>query len=381
MLPSMREPLPYRLACFVTPHGFGHAARASAVLDALARLHPGLRPELFTTVPEWFFQDSLEISFGHHPVACDVGLVQRDALTEDLEATVDALGAFLPFDPRTVHELAAQVLELGCHAVLCDIAPLGLAVAQEAGLPSALLESFTWDWIYRSYVDLEPGLDEHARQLEPWSRRADLRLQASPICQRSLEAELVAPISRRPRRSPAEVRAELGLAARDRVILVTMGGIPWQFDGLEAVPLPKGVVAVVPGGAPAPRRIPGGLLLPHRSPVYHPDLLGACDAVVGKLGYSTVAEAWAAGLPFAYVPRPRFPESRILAAFVAAQMEGFPMPEDSFRDGAWAEQVDELLALPRCQREEINGAQQAAGFLAQMLEASGSTPGAPGAGS
>ena len=89
---------PLRLACFVTPHGFGHAARACAVLAALGKRRP-LAVELFTAVPRWFFADSLSVPFSYHEVRTDVGLAQHDALDEDLEATVRALDAFLPFDP------------------------------------------------------------------------------------------------------------------------------------------------------------------------------------------------------------------------------------------------------------------------------------------
>jgi hypothetical protein len=37
-----------RYAVFVSPHGYGHAARASGVMEALNR-HNGARFEIFTT--------------------------------------------------------------------------------------------------------------------------------------------------------------------------------------------------------------------------------------------------------------------------------------------------------------------------------------------
>ncbi|HXT19713.1 MAG TPA: hypothetical protein VN923_03090, partial [Thermoanaerobaculia bacterium] len=104
-----------RIACFVTPHGFGHAARACAVIEALGlgNIEPGLplEVELFTTVPEWFFAASLRGPFGYHPVRTDVGLAQRDAMDEDLTATVRELDAFRPWPPALVDGLAATVRE------------------------------------------------------------------------------------------------------------------------------------------------------------------------------------------------------------------------------------------------------------------------------
>jgi len=48
-----------RIAYFVTPHGFGHAARAAAVMVALQEIDPTIQFDIFTQVPRWFFQDSL----------------------------------------------------------------------------------------------------------------------------------------------------------------------------------------------------------------------------------------------------------------------------------------------------------------------------------
>ena len=45
------------LAFFVSAHGFGHAARASAIISALAKRQENSCSTLFTSVPDWFFSD------------------------------------------------------------------------------------------------------------------------------------------------------------------------------------------------------------------------------------------------------------------------------------------------------------------------------------
>jgi UDP:flavonoid glycosyltransferase YjiC (YdhE family) len=356
---------PLRLACFVTPHGFGHAARACAVLDALGRRLP-LRVELFTTVPEWFFRDSLAVPFTYHPVFTDVGLAQRDALTEDLAATVGALDELLPFASGLLGSLAATVRGSGCAAVLCDIAPLGIAVAQSAGLPAALVENFTWDWIYAAYEADAPALVAHGEALAGWFDRAALRLQAIPACRPLAGAVTVAPIARRTRQDVREVRAALGLRPDERAVLVTMGGIAWDFGRL-APRLPPGVVLLVPGGAErGEHRVPGAVLMPFRSRFHHPDLVAASAAVVGKVGYSTFAEAWSAGVPYGFIPRQRFPESPILAEFVTRHDAGMPVPADAVSGGHW-EWLDALLAMPRREVVSDRGDEQAAAVLEAWL--------------
>jgi hypothetical protein len=82
------------IACFVSSHGFGHAARASAVMNAIYEQWPYVYFEIFTETPEWFFRQSLQAPFACHQVKTDVGLVQTSALRFDLNKTIAALDAF-----------------------------------------------------------------------------------------------------------------------------------------------------------------------------------------------------------------------------------------------------------------------------------------------
>lgn len=333
------------------------------MLEALAERLP-LAAEVFTTVPEWFFRDSLTVPFRYHPVRTDVGLAQRDALDEDLVATVSELDAFLPWATAEVASLATRVRDLGCSMVLCDVAPLGVAVAEAAQLPSVLVENFTWDWIYDAYGDRAPGLRRHAAALAPWFVAAGLRVQTEPVCRPVTGAVRVAPVARLPRRPRDVVRRELDLEPRQRAILVTMGGVGWDYAGLLAgggPRLPADVVLVVPGGAQRPQRLPWARLLPFHSTLYHPDLVAAADGVVGKLGYSTLAECWGSGVPFGYVPRPTFAESPVLAAAVEEAAAGVVVAGEELKAPSW-EWLERLLALPRQAggRERGNAAAAAA---------------------
>ena len=73
-----------RIAYFVSPHGFGHAARAAAVMQAISEIDASVEFEIFTTVPSWFFQDSMSASFNCHAVLTDIGLVQKTAFQADV---------------------------------------------------------------------------------------------------------------------------------------------------------------------------------------------------------------------------------------------------------------------------------------------------------
>jgi hypothetical protein len=91
----------------------------------------------------------------------------------------------------------------------------------------------------------------------------------------------------------------------------------------------------------------------NHTPLYMPDVLRAADALVAKLGYGTVAEVWAEGLPFAHVTRPGFREMPALEAFVARESSGFRMTDREFGAGGWIDRIPELIAMPR--RPHVGG--------------------------
>ncbi|MCM2270517.1 MAG: hypothetical protein NDJ75_10475 [Thermoanaerobaculia bacterium] len=360
-----------RLAVFVSPHGFGHAARAAALLAALHEQRPALAVTLYTTVPRWFFAESLSFSLSYRELACDVGLVQKSALEEDLPETVRRLDA-LWTETKGFHleGLVSEVRDSGAAAVVCDISPLGLLVAREAGLPAILVESFTWDWIYEPLVADEPRLAPWVERMRELFALADLRIQAAPACVPRTPGPAVVhvpPIARAPRATPAAVRARLGVAPGRPLILVSMGGVGWRFADFDRLHAAGDLDFVVPGGAAdGTRETRRGnvVLLPHHSPVYHPDLVAAADVVVGKLGYSTVAEAYAAGARVLYPPRAGFREHAVLAEFVDRHLPCAAIDREALDSGAWVERLPALLARERPAATPSLGAAAAAAVLA-----------------
>jgi len=147
-----------------------------------------------------------------------------------------------------------------------------------------------------------------------------------------------------------------------------MGGNVWNYTFLEQLEHHPDLYFVVPGPSRQVEQHGHLALLPDHSEFYHPDLVAASDAVIGKNGYSTLAEVYHAGIPFGYITRPRFRESAILADYIRREMSGLEITEAQFYTGEWLSLLPELLALPRLRRNGSNGAEQAAGFIYGVLE-------------
>ncbi len=360
---------PLHIAFFVSPHGFGHATRSAAVMAAVQDRRPETVFEVFTSAPEWIFGETLRGSYRCHHTESDVGLVQTTPLREDLDETLATLRRFYPLREDRIARLAAQLQSTRCALVVCDIAPLGIAVARRAHLPAVLLENFTWDWIYAAYADEHPELRSVITYLRELFASADHHIQTEPVC-RPADADLVTrPVSRPPRTGRTDQRRALGIGPQEIVVLISMGGLSTSDPALSRLGQLDRVRFVVPSHVDEVRQADNGLWVPWSGACFHPDLIAASDAVVSKLGYSTLAEVFHAGAPFGFVTRERFPETRPLQAFVERRMQGCSIAPAAFEDGSWIEVVPSLLALPRTPHEGPTGAAQAAEFLIRMIDA------------
>jgi hypothetical protein len=355
------------IAYFISPHGFGHAARAAAVMAEIHGIDPAVRFDIFTTVPRWFFQNSLSSPFSYHSFMTDIGMVQKSSLHVDYRETSRRLNAFLPFDDRQIAGLAQKIGRLNCKLIICDISPMGIAVGKKAGIPSLLIENFTWDWIYEECKSYDTGIGKYTDYLNDLFNSADFHIQAEPVCSRAISDLTTFPISRKPRTLAREIRASLEVPEKGKVVMITMGGVEEGFGFLEKLTMERNIYFVIAGVTVSMEIRDNLVLLPRNSPFFHPDLVNASDAVVGKVGYSTLAEVYHSGIPFGYITRPNFPESGPLADFIQDEMKGLAIEEAGFHDGTWISRLPDLLNLPSIRRDAPNGAEEAARFVCSLL--------------
>jgi len=352
-----------KIAYFISPHGYGHATRAIAIMQTLSSKSSQLEFILFSSLPEHLFSDA-GLSFLYHHVVTDIGFYQYDALTEDVDKTVEALDRLLPFQADELERLAEKCAD--CELVLCDIAALGILVAQTAAIPSVLLESFTWDWIYQPYNKTNPRLKEHADYLKSCYVQADYHIQMQPYCHYDEKADLIVSPVFRAIRQPKEVLfSDIAIADRP-IILVTFGGITSSYEFLKRlVDFPDYFFIIPAAGAYAVGE--NYLLLPAKHNFHHPDLINSSTVVICKTGYSTISEIYHSGVPLAYVGRASFPESPIIEDFIRQHLSGIKLQQDEFESGDWLNRLPELLQLEAKAMSKSNGAEQAAEFLLGLI--------------
>jgi L-arabinokinase len=361
------------LVFYVSGHGFGHATRSAALIAALRRLSPrALRIHVRSTAPRWIFEQQ-NPGIGYSTAAIDPGIIQRSALDVDLEATIRAHEEFAGSWATRLREEAELLQRMSPGVVVSDIPALAIGAAASAGIPAVGVSNFSWDWILAGYADREPRLRPVVE------RYAEAYAKAECVFRLPMHGDLsafptivdVPLLTRLPRRPRGAVRRQLGIADDPEisVVLISFGGFGSDavtaFDDAELDGYAFLTFEEKPKGFRGDWR-----RLPVPSPVPHEELVAACDAVIGKPGYSTAAEVLAQRARFLYLSRADYTEGPVLEAGLQRDGCARAMPREDFFAGRWRDHLDALLAQPLpAQAPPANGAEVIASHLLGMLQA------------
>jgi L-arabinokinase len=365
------------IAFYVSGHGFGHASRDVEVMHAIAEERPDARLVVRTAVPPGFFEVSARVPLDVQPAVTDSGLVQRDSVRFDEQATARAAREFYgSFDERVTSE-AHLLSHLAPDIVVGDVPPLAFAAAQRAGVPSLLLANFTWDWIYESVPAIASsdvpviGIMREAYATASGALRLPFHGGFESLRGRITDIPLIA---RRSSFGRVDARARLGIDPRRTVVLSSFGryGMALPCDriagGGEFLLLVTELELDESGGhSPAIRHLRRDEWM--RLGLRYEDLVAAADVVVSKPGYGIVSECIANGTALLYLPRERFVEQDVLVRDMPRFLRCRPFSIREFESGRWSGPVQALLEQPPpTGRLDLGGARAAAAAILSTAE-------------
>lgn len=353
-----------RVVWFISAHGFGHAARSTAIMEALVEQHKDIEFMIVSEIPEWFFEkNSLPIQF--FKTKTDVGLIQKNAFFEDIPQTIEHLKAFYFNVQSRFHSWDAQILPFKPDLIVADICPAALDYARSRNIPAVLTENFTWDWLYDFYSDFKDEFEPIQEYLHKVWPLAHTHFQMQPFCGKKLpNSILIEPVSRKPKSTnSSDLFSQLNLSETKKKVLLTMGGVAMQFNFYEELKKFDEIEFIIPGAHKENHFDKNLRILTHHSNFYHPDLVSICDVVIAKVGYSTLAETYNAGKTLGFVPRYHFRETEPLVSFINKKMSGFEISESELSSGEWISKLDEIIALPKQTKPNTNGADTIATHL------------------
>ena len=144
----------------LSSHGFGHLSQAAPVVNQLRSEIPGLRVTVRAAFPADQITRRIPGPDAIMPASDDFGMVMHDALSVDVEGSLQAYRAIHRNWDDRVTALARTLRDARVDVVLSDIPYLTLAAATAAGIPSAGMCSLNWAEILAHYIgpQVDPGL-------------------------------------------------------------------------------------------------------------------------------------------------------------------------------------------------------------------------------
>ncbi len=316
----------------ITNHGFGHAARTSALIAEVSRLAPQTRVIIATTAPPWLLDSYLGPGFEYRPQALDFGVVQKDSLVVDKSATWEKFQTFQQQQPDLIAQEVEFIHQEKVDLVLADIPPLAGLIAKAAGLPCWGISNFGWDFIYQAW-------GEAFDSLVAWCQRGYAhfdRLYRLPFAAPTEGFRKVIDVGLTggtPKFPLTQLTQQFNLQApRSRRVLIAFGGL-----GLAAIPyhncrnFPDWEFLTFDALAPELANL--RRITDH---CYRPvDFMPLVGRVVSKPGYGTYSEALRLGVPLVSLRRQDFAEAPYLLTGLEQWSEHQILEPQEFCTGDW----------------------------------------------
>ena len=354
------------IAC-ISAHGLGHLAQTAPVLERLRRHRPGLRLTVASMLPAPQLRARLGDDVRIEARALDVGFEMLDAFRIDRPASARAYRAFdAGWDARladTTDWLAHERPDL----LLANAACLPLAAAARLGIPAFGLGSLNWADLVAGVFAGEPWMPGvHRRMLQAYRSAAAFIVLTPGMAMPDLPRVCrVGPVARLGTARRDALHAQCGAAPGNRIVLVAFGGIDTRLP-MARWPASPGLHWLVPGAWRIAR--PGVTAIEALGWDFG-DLIASADALVGKPGYGTFAEAACNGTPMLYAARLGWAEQDALIPWLHRHARARRVDEATLRGGDLAAELEALWRLPVPARPAPDGAEAAAAWLAQACAA------------
>jgi len=336
------------LAVYISGHGFGHLAQVAPVLKRIHHIQPECRFFIRCALPEQEIRSQLRMDFELEQKPVDVGVIQRNAVQEDRQSSIQHMRHWMEHIDDHISEEIAWLKRIEATQVLSDISPLAFPAAQALHIPSIGLATLDWHTIYSHWLDADDPL---LHRLANAYRACDLLLTPPmamdmPIFPSQQQIPLIVtqaanktnPFSADPRKKALILFGGCGNPPYDLQALANMP------DWLFLTPCNSAVQINAMPDTPN-----SNIQAIHFDTDLRPiDAMQWADVVVCKPGYGVLSEAWATTTPIAWLERPDFPEFPMLKRWLETAFPAAGMKRADFQRGDWQLALETAFENPTC---------------------------------
>lgn len=286
------------IAFYISNHGFGHASRNIPIIENICKNYNNVNVIIKTGKEQLkFMQQSLNLynsKIDFHICNADTGLILKDGTMDvNKEELYEQLEGFQSSWDTLIEEEKMFLLNNNINLVVSDIVSWIFKACDQCSITSILISNFTWVEIYR-----ELGFEDIAENYKSMYNLAN-KLLVYPLSTgiekelgdyekvglsvRSFDERKIKLIKRNNRLPMVYVSVGRSVDIKESI---DVSSLPYNFIYTDGISL-KGENT---------KKLPKDTLNTH-------DYLKACDFIITKAGWGTVAEAMAAKKPMLVLRR------------------------------------------------------------------------------
>lgn len=356
-----------KIAYYITAHGYGHGTRSCDVLNALHRTAPDVPIIVKTDLPADFMSSRLEDGIEVRSGAFDVGLIQKDSIHVDLEASIEAIEKLYTCEDELIAQEVAFIQKEDIGVLVADIPAIPLAAAQQVGIPTIGCSNFGWDWIYSEFVEYDSRWQTYVDKFRAIYQKTDLLLRqpfAEPMSAFPNQIDL--PLLAKPGTNRRELIATVTQAdPTKKWILLSFTTLNLDIQALENLSHLNAceIFTVEPL-----EWIGSTVHSVSRSVASFADILASVDVVVTKPGFGIVSECIANQKPIIYSDRENFKEYPVLVKAIETYCRHAFIPNAELYAGKLNRALLEIETAPEPQTQITRGgAELAATEILRLL--------------
>jgi L-arabinokinase len=343
-----------KVAYYITAHGYGHGARSCDIINALRKEEPNRPVVVITDLPETFMHSRLTEGIKLRRGAFDVGLIQKDSIQVDLDASLHAIETLYARESDLLRQELGFLHDENIGAVVADIPAIPLAAAQQAGLPNIATSNFGWDWIYEEFAERDSRWAFFVDKFRTVYRRTELLLRqpfAEPMD--AFREKIDLPLLAAPGRERKERIADIyGADLSKKWILLSFTTLNLGRSALDRLAELSGcaIFSVEPlQWKDSPVKCI------ERSAVCFADIMASVDVVVTKPGFGILSECIANHKPVIYTDRTDFREYGILVKCIEQYCRHAFIPNDELYAGRLERALQQVETAPAPQEHIAGG--------------------------
>ena len=320
---------------YITNHGFGHASRNVPIINMLVSSGDLVAVKSDERICSFLKRNLSSSRISYHTDCRDVVLILKEgSAIPDEDAMLKAIAADKAQWPDLISREKDFLSSFAPDIVVCDVMAWPLKAASELGIPTLLIGNFSWAEMYRSFYPEEV----YSHYLSCY-RLADKALwyeiHSPELHEYCSDYECISLVSRahddkviesiRNSTSLPKIFVSLG-ASVDLASPVDVSALPYTFYVTRGIKLLGDNVVELP-----------------LDMVNTPDYIRACDYVIAKGGWSTVAEILLAGRKSALLVRGSNIEDQITTEVLTSRSQAVMIREEDLTDiGDLISRIDSL---------------------------------------